>query len=149
MCDTPVLSHLTHNLRHNVTNNTTEPRNGDDASGIGKNHRPERYGMCKFGVRSFETPAQRANFERCLISVFGFRSPVFDPCSKQWLFGGLPSSQGRNYSELHSAALPRYASPFCWATRPSALYILRSLGFSILPVGLRGTGAKITLRGRL
>ena len=28
-------------------------------------------------------------------------------------------------------------------------YIRRSFGFSILPVGLRGTGAKMILRGRL
>ena len=31
----------------------------------------------------------------------------------------------------------------------SAPYILRSFGFSILPVGLRGTSAKMTFRGRL
>ena len=31
----------------------------------------------------------------------------------------------------------------------SVLYISRSFGFSILPVGLRGTGAKMILRGRL
>ena len=40
-------------------------------------------------------------------------------------------------------------NPFCWAMRVSAPYILRSLGFSILPVGLRGTDAKMILRGRL
>ena len=39
--------------------------------------------------------------------------------------------------------------PFCWATREAAPYIRRSFGFSILPVGLRGTGAKMILRGRL
>jgi len=40
-------------------------------------------------------------------------------------------------------------SPFWRAMRVSAPYILRSLGFSIFPVGLRGTGAKMILRGRL
>ena len=39
--------------------------------------------------------------------------------------------------------------PFCWAMSVSAPYILRSFGFSIFPVGLRGTDAKMILRGRL
>ncbi len=39
--------------------------------------------------------------------------------------------------------------PFCWAMSVSAPYILRSFGFSILPVGLRGTSAKMTFLGRL
>ena len=42
-----------------------------------------------------------------------------------------------------------HARPFCAATRPAAPYIRRSFGFSILPVGLRGTSAKMILRGRL
>ena len=37
----------------------------------------------------------------------------------------------------------------CEATRCSAEYILRSFGFSIFPVGLRGTSAKMMRRGRL
>lgn len=41
-----------------------------------------------------------------------------------------------------------YLISFCMATSWSAPYILRSFGFSILPVGLRGTSAKMILRGR-
>ena len=40
--------------------------------------------------------------------------------------------------------------PLFWAsTRRVAPYISRSLGFSIFPVALRGTSAKMILRGRL
>ena len=49
----------------------------------------------------------------------------------------------------HGLSFEKGHKPFCRAMRVSAPYILRSFGFSILPVGLRGTGAKMILRGRL
>ena len=38
---------------------------------------------------------------------------------------------------------------FCASTRRTPQYVSRSLGFSIFPVGLRGTLAKMIFRGRL
>ena len=51
----------------------------------------------------------------------------------------------KKYSSMN--AYPRM--PFCCATRSCAPYIRRSFGFSIFPVGLRGTTAKMIRRGRL
>ena len=45
--------------------------------------------------------------------------------------------------------IEKYHDRFCFSTRCSPPYISRSFGFSILPVGFRGTSAKMMRRGRL
>lgn len=57
--------------------------------------------------------------------------------------------QSAAYSNAKLALHLTHSSSTCFATRFSLWYILRSLGFSILPVGLRGTSAKMIFLGRL
>ncbi len=50
---------------------------------------------------------------------------------------------------LSDAAAQPFSRPTCWATMLAPLYLARSLGFSIFPVGFRGTLSKMISRGRL
>ena len=55
----------------------------------------------------------------------------------------------RSISKLRPDSISfQRGSSYCCATSLSAPYIFRNFGFSIFPVGLRGTSAKIILRGR-
>lgn len=63
---------------------------------------------------------------------------------------GMPDKKRPGPARLPVRAVNKHAQISFWAaTRATAPYFSRSLGFSILPVGLRGTSAKMILWGRL